>query len=206
MASIHDTKCQIIKNLGADALGQGILKTKLNKNVVPYVTHQTSVFDKGQLSFVRKLLNFLCKCVLPIITHWYSLDDAIIIHQTTSQSLFWQESSNIKAKNNFFSTLAFYFAFFYGITSTAFAIYVTIRARFNDGRILLCWKNLKYITLWDSRIIWSLISIALYFPNRTSSRESISFVEQGIAEARRKNHIKGPIEVWFSDKKKKTYN
>ena len=49
-------------------------------------------------------------------------------------------------------------------------------------------------------------TIALYFPNRTSSRESISFVEQGIAEARRKNHIKGPVEVWFSDKKKKTYN
>lgn len=49
-------------------------------------------------------------------------------------------------------------------------------------------------------------TIALYFPNRTSARESISFVEQGIAEARRKNHIKGPVEVWFSDKKKKTYN
>ena len=49
-------------------------------------------------------------------------------------------------------------------------------------------------------------TIALYFPNRTSSRESISFVEQGIAEARRKNNIKGPVEVWFSDKKKKTYN
>lgn len=49
-------------------------------------------------------------------------------------------------------------------------------------------------------------TIALYFPNRTSSRESISFVEQGIAEARRKNYIKGPVEVWFSDKKKKTYN
>jgi hypothetical protein len=49
-------------------------------------------------------------------------------------------------------------------------------------------------------------TIALYFPNRTSSRESVSFVEQGIAEARRKNYIKGPVEVWFSDKKKKTYN
>ena len=49
-------------------------------------------------------------------------------------------------------------------------------------------------------------TIALYFPNRTSSGESISFVEQGIAEARRKNYIKGPVEVWFSDKKKKTYN
>lgn len=49
-------------------------------------------------------------------------------------------------------------------------------------------------------------AIALYFPNRTYSRESNSFVEQGIAEARRKNYIKGPVEVWFSDKKKKTYN
>ena len=49
-------------------------------------------------------------------------------------------------------------------------------------------------------------TIALYFPNRTSSREAISFVEQGIAEARRKKYIKGPVEVWFSDKKKKTYN
>lgn len=49
-------------------------------------------------------------------------------------------------------------------------------------------------------------TIALYFPNRNISRESTSFVEQGIAEAHRKNYIKGPIEVWFSDKKKKTYN
>lgn len=49
-------------------------------------------------------------------------------------------------------------------------------------------------------------TIAFYLPHRTSSKESIEFVEKGIEEARRKNYIKGPIEVWFSDKIKKTYN
>lgn len=48
-------------------------------------------------------------------------------------------------------------------------------------------------------------TIALYFPHKTSSAESISFVEKGIAEARRKNYIRGPVEVWFADKQKKTY-
>ena len=46
------------------------------KNVVPYGTHHTSVFDKGQQSFVRLLLYFHWICVVPIITYWYSLDDA----------------------------------------------------------------------------------------------------------------------------------
>ena len=60
----------------SNAHGEGILTAKLNKKVVPYVTHPTSVFDKGQQSFVRKILNFVCKCVVPIISHWYSLDDS----------------------------------------------------------------------------------------------------------------------------------
>ena len=49
-------------------------------------------------------------------------------------------------------------------------------------------------------------TIALYFSNRSRSPESISFVEQGVAEARRKKYIRGPVEVWFSDKTKITYN
>ncbi len=48
-------------------------------------------------------------------------------------------------------------------------------------------------------------TIAIYLPNLTSSRESIAFVEKGIEEAHRKNYITGPIEVWFSDKIRKTY-
>ena len=32
-----------------------------------------------------------------------------------------------------------------------------------------------------------------------------SFVSKGIDEARRKGYIKGPVEVWFSDKTKITY-
>jgi hypothetical protein len=56
LISIHDTKCQIISFHGANAPGEGILKAKLNKNVVPYRTLTTSEFDEGQQSFVRKLL------------------------------------------------------------------------------------------------------------------------------------------------------
>ena len=48
-------------------------------------------------------------------------------------------------------------------------------------------------------------TIALFFPNRSHSPESISFVEQGVAEARRKKYIRGPVEVWFADKTKITY-
>ena len=75
---------------GANAHGKGILtpkivgtgvldgpkNAKLNKKVVPYRTLTTSEFDEGQQSFVRKILNFVYKCVVPIISHWYSLDDA----------------------------------------------------------------------------------------------------------------------------------
>ena len=39
--------------------------------------HLPRVFDKGQQSFVRKVLNFVCRCVVPIISHRYSLDYSI---------------------------------------------------------------------------------------------------------------------------------
>ena len=48
-------------------------------------------------------------------------------------------------------------------------------------------------------------TVALYFPDRKSSQSNREFVERGIAEARRKGYIKGPIEVWFSDKTKIEY-
>ena len=37
---------------------KGIVKAKLNKNVVPYRTLTTSEFDEGQQSFVRNLFDF----------------------------------------------------------------------------------------------------------------------------------------------------
>ena len=60
---------------GADAYSEGGVKKKSNKNVVPYRTFTTSVFDKGQQFFVRKILNFVCKCVIPIISLDISLDN-----------------------------------------------------------------------------------------------------------------------------------
>ena len=42
----------------ANADGEGVLNAKLNKNVVPYRTFTTSVFDKGQQSFVQFLFSF----------------------------------------------------------------------------------------------------------------------------------------------------
>ncbi len=48
-------------------------------------------------------------------------------------------------------------------------------------------------------------TVALFFSNRTSSSKNLAFVEQGIAEARRKGYVKGPIEIWFSDKTKYEY-
>ena len=48
-------------------------------------------------------------------------------------------------------------------------------------------------------------TVALFFPDRKSTQSNREFVEQGIAEARRKGYIKGPIEVWFSDKTKIEY-
>ena len=47
------------------------------KKVVPCRTFTTSVFDKGQQSFVRNLFDFKQESVVPIISHYHSLDDAI---------------------------------------------------------------------------------------------------------------------------------
>lgn len=48
-------------------------------------------------------------------------------------------------------------------------------------------------------------TVALLFPDRTSTQSNRDFVERGIAEAKRKGYVKGPIEVWFSDKTKIDY-
>ncbi len=45
-------------------------------------------------------------------------------------------------------------------------------------------------------------TIALYLFKHTNSSSGIEFARKGIAEARRKGYIKGPIEVWFNDKTK----
>lgn len=44
-------------------------------------------------------------------------------------------------------------------------------------------------------------TVAIYLPNRCYSQENIDFAKKGVDEARRKGFIKGPIEVWFADKK-----
>lgn len=48
-------------------------------------------------------------------------------------------------------------------------------------------------------------TIAIYLPNHRNSETGRKFAEAGIAEARRKGYIIGPIEVWFSDKTKISY-
>ena len=48
-------------------------------------------------------------------------------------------------------------------------------------------------------------TIAIYLPNHINNEEGRQFARQGIAEAARKGLIKGPIEVWFSDKTKISY-
>ena len=73
--SVNSLRYARTNTRGADAL-----KTKLNKNVVPYRTLTTSEFDEGQQSFVRKILNFVCKCVVPIISHYSSLDDTQYVY------------------------------------------------------------------------------------------------------------------------------
>lgn len=45
-------------------------------------------------------------------------------------------------------------------------------------------------------------TIAIYLPEYHNDAAGRDFAEKGIAEARRKGLIKGPIEVWFSDKTK----
>ena len=48
-------------------------------------------------------------------------------------------------------------------------------------------------------------TIAIYLPNHRNSETGRKFAEAGIAEARRKGLIKGPIEVWFADRTKLSY-
>ena len=48
-------------------------------------------------------------------------------------------------------------------------------------------------------------TIAIYLPNHRNSKTGLEFAQKGIDEARRKGLIKGPIEVWFSDKTCKYY-
>ena len=43
-------------------------------------------------------------------------------------------------------------------------------------------------------------TVAIYLPKQRNTETGRKFAEAGIAEARRKGYIKGPIEVWFSDK------
>ncbi len=48
-------------------------------------------------------------------------------------------------------------------------------------------------------------TVALYFPDRKATESNIGFIDRGISEAIRKGYIKGPVEVWFSDKTKIEY-
>ena len=43
-------------------------------------------------------------------------------------------------------------------------------------------------------------TVAIFLPNHRNSQTGRALAEAGIAEARRKGYVKGPIEVWFSDK------
>jgi hypothetical protein len=45
-------------------------------------------------------------------------------------------------------------------------------------------------------------TVALYLPHHSNCKAANDFVKAGIDEARRKGYIRGPIEVWFSDKTK----
>ena len=49
-------------------------------------------------------------------------------------------------------------------------------------------------------------TVAIYLPNYKNTEAGRSFAEAGIAEARRKGYVIGPIEVWFSDKTKIAYD
>lgn len=44
-------------------------------------------------------------------------------------------------------------------------------------------------------------TVAIYLPNHTKCNSAISFVTKGFKEAQRKGFVKGPVEVWFNDKK-----
>lgn len=45
-------------------------------------------------------------------------------------------------------------------------------------------------------------TVAIVLPNHKNNESGKKFAKAGIDEARRKGFIKGPIEVWFSDKTK----
>ena len=49
-------------------------------------------------------------------------------------------------------------------------------------------------------------TVAIYLPNYKNTEAGRSFAEAGIAEARRKGYVIGPIEVWFSDKTRIAYD
>ena len=44
--------------------------------------------------------------------------------------------------------------------------------------------------------------VAIYLPHRTNCPSAIKFAKEGYTEAQRKGWLKGPVEVWFSDKTK----
>ena len=48
-------------------------------------------------------------------------------------------------------------------------------------------------------------TVAIYLPNRKNDPAGYEFAKKGIDEARRKGYVKGPIEVWFSDKTKQDF-
>ena len=48
-------------------------------------------------------------------------------------------------------------------------------------------------------------TVALYLPNHANCKEARDFVKAGIDEARRKGYIRGPVEVWYSDKTKTVF-
>ena len=43
-------------------------------------------------------------------------------------------------------------------------------------------------------------TVAIFLPNHRNTESGRALAEAGIAEAKRKGYIKGPVEVWFSDK------
>ena len=45
-------------------------------------------------------------------------------------------------------------------------------------------------------------TVAIVLPNHKNNEIGRNFAREGVDEARRKGFIKGPIEVWFSDKTK----
>ena len=50
------------------------------KKVVPIITHSFCALYKGQQFFVRVVFNFDRKGVVPIITHYSSLDDTQYVY------------------------------------------------------------------------------------------------------------------------------